>query len=353
MKNNRKNDASLNEAPSQKTKAGLVSWKTVNTGLALAATAAYVRYKTRHAEWENPPQGNFIHVNGVRLHYVEKGEGQPLVLLHGSITMAQDFCMSSLVDMAARHYRVIVFDRPGYGYSERPRNSIWGPQAQAELLHDALVQLGVEKPVVLGHSWGTLVAMALALDYPQFAAGLVLADGYYFPTIRPDIPIAAQRAIPVIGDIMRYTPTPILMRLMWPYLMKRVFQPNEVPEHFKDFPVWMAARPLQIRASAEEFATLIPSVLLMQKRFRDLNLPLVIIAGSEDRMTYVSSHAQRLHEELPDSDYRLVQGAGHMLHHVAPEAVLEAIDTVAGKVSGISAAQRMEASEMISRAMLH
>lgn len=255
--------------------------------------------------------------------------------------------------MAARNYRVIVFDRPGYGYSERPRTSIWGPQAQAELLHEALEQIGAEKPIVLGHSWGALVAMALALDYPHSVGGLVLADGYYYPTIRPDIPIAAQRAIPVIGDIMRYTTTPILMRLMWPYLMKRVFYPNEIPEHFKEFPVWMAARPLQIRASAEEFATLIPSVLWMQKRYRDLKLPLAIIAGSEDRMTYVSSHAQRLHEELPDSEYRLVEGAGHMLHHVAPEAVMEAIDTVAGKASDMLVTQRLQTPEMIPVDMLH
>src|SRR3954464_718485 len=93
-------------------------------GAALAASAAVVRHRTREAEWENPPLGGFMEVDGVRLHYVERGEGPPLVLFHGNGTMMQDFDVSGLLDLAAPHYRVIVFDRPGYGYSERPRDRV-------------------------------------------------------------------------------------------------------------------------------------------------------------------------------------------------------------------------------------
>ncbi|MDQ9171879.1 alpha/beta hydrolase [Oxalobacteraceae bacterium R-40] len=307
------------------------NWRWLSMGVALTSAALYVNHKKKRAEWENPPQGKFIHVNGVRLHYVERGSGTPLVLLHGSTAMAQDFCLSGLVELAAQNYRVIVFDRPGYGYSERPRNRLWGPQAQAELIHEALEQIGVSQAIVLGHSWGTLVAMALALDYPESVRSLVLASGYYYPTLRPEVPIAAQRLVPVIGDVMRYTTTPIMMRMMWPFLAKRIFHPNAVPPHFKNFPVWMAARPLQIRASAEEFTYAIPSVMSLRKRYKDLRVPLMILAGSEDRMTYVSKHSQRLHDELPESELRLIAGAGHMVHHVAPDQVMEAVDAAALK----------------------
>lgn len=300
--------------------------KWLSTGLALSAAALYVDFKKRQAEWKHPPQGRFMYVDGVRLHYIERGSGTPLVLLHGGFGMAADFCMSGLVELAAKHYRVIVFDRPGYGYSERPRKVFWGPKTQAKLIHEALEKLGVKQALVMGHSWGTLVALSMALDYPEFVRGLVLASGYYYPSLRPDVPIAVQRLVPVLGDIMRHTTTPIMMRLMWPLLAKRMFQPNEVPQGFRDFPVWMAARPLQIRASAEEFTYAIPSVMAMRKRYRQLKQPVVIIAGSEDRMTYVSRHSERLHGELPGSELRLIPGAGHMLHHVAPEKLVEAVD---------------------------
>ncbi|MGI8739037.1 MAG: alpha/beta fold hydrolase [Gammaproteobacteria bacterium] len=85
--------------------------------------------------------------------------------------MIQDFDISGLVDLAAEHYRVIVFDRPGYGYSARPRGGKpWDPKAQADLLHSALQRLHVERPIVVGHSWGTLVAVSMALDYPPLRA---------------------------------------------------------------------------------------------------------------------------------------------------------------------------------------
>jgi len=107
----------------------------------------------------------------VRLHYVERGRGEPLVLIHGNGTMIQDFLVSGIVDDLAKRYRVIIIDRLGYGYSDRPRG-LWTPRAHATLFQKALQQLGVSQAVVLGHSWGTLVAVALALQAPQLVRSL-------------------------------------------------------------------------------------------------------------------------------------------------------------------------------------
>ena len=97
--------------------------------VALAASAILNRVLAKMAERRNPPIGRFIVVDGVRLHYVERGKGRPLVLIHGNGTMIQDFDSSGLVDAAAKTYRVIAFDRPGFGYSDRPRSTIWTPEA--------------------------------------------------------------------------------------------------------------------------------------------------------------------------------------------------------------------------------
>ena len=112
---------------------------------ALAATALFNRHFAKKAEQDNPPTGQFLEVDGVRLHYVERGSGEPLVLPHGNGSMIQDFESSVLVDLAAKNYRVIVFDRPGFGHSSRPRDVIWTPDAQAQLIKRALDRLGVSQ----------------------------------------------------------------------------------------------------------------------------------------------------------------------------------------------------------------
>jgi hypothetical protein len=115
---------------------------TFTVGVGVMAAAAYANWRlSRKAQRENPPQGRFVDINGVRLHYVERGTGQPLVLLHGNGSMIQDFECAGLIDLAAQHYRVIVFDRPGFGHSSRPRSVVWGPDAQADLFAEALARL--------------------------------------------------------------------------------------------------------------------------------------------------------------------------------------------------------------------
>src|ERR1700733_4343310 len=177
---------------------------------ALAAIALVNRHLAKKAEHDNPPAGRFVEVNGVRLHYVERGEGEPLVLLHGNGSMIEDFESSGLINLAAKNYRVIVFDRPGFGHSDRPRNVLWTPAAQAELINSALHQLGLSETLVLGHSWGASVAVALALKYPALVQGLVLASGYYYPTVRPDVLALSAPAVPFFGDVLRYTLAPIV-----------------------------------------------------------------------------------------------------------------------------------------------
>ncbi|MBZ9985185.1 alpha/beta fold hydrolase [Mesorhizobium sp. B2-4-1] len=95
-------------------------------------------------------KGRTIEVDGVRLRYVEAGSGRDLVLLHGNGSAAEDFQTSGLVDKAAKRYRVIVFDRPGFGGSTRLRGRLWTAAAQADLLQSATQRIGADNPIVLG-----------------------------------------------------------------------------------------------------------------------------------------------------------------------------------------------------------
>jgi pimeloyl-ACP methyl ester carboxylesterase len=297
---------------------------------ALGATALFTITQARAAERETPPIGRFLEVDGVRLHYLEQGQGDPVVLIHGSGALIQDFTVSGLVDGLSGRHRVIVFDRPGYGYSTRPRGRIWTPRAQAEVLDKALDQLGVEQATVLGHSWGTLVAVALALRFPSRVRALVLASGYYFPTARLDIALLSFPAVPVIGDVMRYTVLPLLGRLLLPRIVRDLFEPAPVPERFdRLFPAEMALRPSQLRASAAETALMLPAVMELQACYRDLKVPVTIAAGTEDKRVDVGRQSRRLHEEIPQSRFLALPGLGHMVPHLAPDQVMRAVQTAA------------------------
>ncbi len=299
---------------------------------ALASAALFNAYRTRQVEREHPPLGRFVEVDGVRLHYLERGSGPPVVLLHGNVVTAEDWVLSGVLDRLAERHRVIAFDRPGYGYSDRSRGTAWTAGAQAHLLRHAMAHLGAEPAVVVGHSWGTLVALALALADPAAVRGLVLLSGYYNPTLRADALLVAPAAVPVLGDVLGHTVSPLLGTALMPLLIKGMFAPLPVPERFKaDFPHGMAVRPSQIRAEAEDGAGMAAEVAAMRPHYQELRMPVTLMAGSQDQVVDVGRHTLRLHQQIPHSELRLVPGAGHMVHHAVPGQVVEAIEAVSGE----------------------
>lgn len=303
-----------------------LSWRVVFGGLAgLAALAAGNSVLARLAERRHPPKGKFVTVNGVRLHYSDRGEGAPVVLVHGNAVSGDDWNTSLVADRLLRTHRVIIFDRPGYGHSERPRGRPWTAIQQAELIHAALGQLGIDRPLVVGHSLGTIVALALAVRHQDDVAGLVLLSGYYFWTLRPDVLLVAPAALPVLGDVLCHTVSPLLGRLQMPLLKKVMFSPARATERFAaEYSDAMALRPSQVRAMSVDGALMIEGVLALRGDLTTLALPLTIIAGDGDKIVF-KRMAERLHAHLPHSVLHIVKGAGHMVHYSAPDLVADAV----------------------------
>ena len=250
------------------------------------------------------------------------------MLFHGNGSLIPDLIISGLVDRFAHHNRVLCFDRPGFEYSQRPRARIWTATYQAALFVKALDRLGVHEPVVLGHSWGTLVAVAIGLQENYPVRGLVLASGYYFPTRRWDFWMMSGPAVPVLGDLMRYTIAPVISWTILPGALRKLFAPRSVPDNFKDrFPASLTLRPKQLRAAAEESAFLIPEAARLQSRYPSIRCPIYIFHGTEDRLIE-PEQARRLHQVLSHSDLHLVNEAGHMVTYADTATIAQAVDNL-------------------------
>jgi pimeloyl-ACP methyl ester carboxylesterase len=263
--------------------------------------------------------------------------------------IADDYEKCGLLDRAAERYRVISFDRPGFGYSERPRTTVWTPQAQARVIHHALQEIGVDSALIVGHSWGTMVGLAMAMDVPDFVRGLVLLSGYYYPSLRLDAPPMSVPAIPIIGDVLRYTVSPIMMRLMWPLVTRRMFSPRKVSGRFKEIPPWFLLRPKQLRAQAADTALMVPSAMSLSKRYGEVKVPVTLIAGTQDKMVVTSDNSERLERELREAHLELEPGVGHMTNYADPERILKSIDALAAQV-GEPVQIRSPRAEALARA---
>lgn len=300
-------------------------------GGALAALALLNAGLSRRAERVRPPVGHVARFDGVPLHWIDAHpegpeSGPPVVLLHGNLVTLDDWLASGVIDrLAAAGRRVLVFDRPGFGYSARPRGR-WGAHDQAALLRGAARALGVRRPVVVGHSWGALVALAWAQDSP--VAGAALVSGYYYPSARLDALLVAPAAAPGLGPLIRHTLAPPFTRATLSSTVRAMFSPRPVPETFRAlFPRELVPRPSQIRATAQDGAIMVEEARRLERHLPDLSAPVAVMAGRADRIVDPEDQGARLARQL-GARLLLVEGAGHMVHHAAPSRLVAAIEAL-------------------------
>jgi pimeloyl-ACP methyl ester carboxylesterase len=167
----------------------------------------------------------------------------------------------------------------------------------------------------------------------------VLASGYYFPTARADGIMAAPATVPILGDLMRHTISPLIAGVMAPGMFRKMFAPQPVPSRFSaEFPVGLTLRPSQTRASSEETVMMVPAAAALEGRYRELRLPVCIMAGGADRIVDTDSQAVRLHSVIGLSEMRVLPVLGHMMHYFATDQVVRAIDGVAARAEPLAVA---------------
>lgn len=303
---------------------GLITPATLaTTGVGLKL---YTDYAVRQAEARVPPIGQFIAVNGLRVHYVRRGTGQPVVFLHGNDGQLQDFTLSVL-DQAARDYQAIAFDRPGHGYSERPVDGVATLEVQARLLHGALQALGLERPILVGHSWSGALVLKYAVSYPGAVAGLVVVSGYVYRQRGASLP-GVLATLPLLGNLWRHTlGVPITQRLVLKGL-RTAFAPDTPPPAFVAVVRALAPRPRQLKATAEDLRSLNSALSTLCPSYGTIRVPVVIVTGDADRVVPPERHAYPLHQVIAHSRLIVAPNTGHMVQFSRPEAIMRALRLV-------------------------
>ncbi len=287
--------------------------------------------ETRRVEAAHPPCGRFVEVDGVRLHWIEEGAGRPVVFFHGAGGMVEDLLASRFAPLVGARHRLIAIDRPGYGHSDRPRAELAGPEAQARLLHQALAQLGIERPILIGHSWGGALALAYAEEFAADTAGILVLAGWSHPAREAALWVAGLPAAPVIGGLMSRALVPALAAKLAQDIIAQLFAPEPVPASFAVFPIDLALRPSQLRANAEDLAALNADVARLRTRYKQIALPVEILTGGADKVVDPAAHAFRLARAIPNAGFQVLPGVGHMLHHTQPEAVCAALERLVAR----------------------
>ncbi|MCU0827515.1 MAG: alpha/beta hydrolase [Tabrizicola sp.] len=297
--------------------------------IAVAALAGVTHWRASAreaaAEAAFPPTGQFVTVDGKRLHYEMQGTGPDLVMIHGASGSLRDLTFA-LRDRLTDRYRVIVVDRPGLGHSD-PLDET-SLLAQARHIKAGLAQLGVEHPVVLGQSYGGAVALAWALDGGPRALVLVGSPSLPWPgKLDPwyrltDTWVGRQLAIPLAAA---YVPQSYVSSVT-----AGVFAPDPVPPGYEaHLGAALTLRRETLAANTSQINALRAELVTMEPRYPTLTLPVELIHGTADTIVPLDIHSGPLSQLLPKATITVIPGAGHMPHHSHQGLVLSAIDRAA------------------------
>jgi pimeloyl-ACP methyl ester carboxylesterase len=308
--------------------------------------AGATRFGVWQVERRNPPIGEFVIANGTRIHFVHvpgpaHADLPPLVFIHGASANLRDQ-MVPLRPLLEGRAELLFFDRPGLGWSERGPSENDTPFGQAKTLAALMDAVGIDKAIIVGHSFGAAEATAFALAYPEKTAGLVLlasathpwpggATSWYY----------SLTAMPVVGPIFSST-------LAYPagaQLLDRatacVFSPNKVPDAYADTTaIGLVLRPGAFRANAIDVAGLYEYTRATAPRYHEIAAPTVVISGDMDTVVDEQIHSIGLARDIKGAELVWVHNLGHKPDWIAPDLVVAAIENVAGGHNDLQALAR-------------
>jgi pimeloyl-ACP methyl ester carboxylesterase len=296
--------------------------------IVIAGLVVFSLYIAHRVENALPPQGRFIDIGEDRIHYVEYGKGPPIVLVHGLNGQLRNFAYLHMDELAQTH-RVILIDRPGSGHSTRGAGSSASISAQARTVALFIDAMGLNKPVLVGHSLGGAIALAVGLNHPDSVSRLALIA----PLTHLVDPGRAFGGLMIRSSLVRRI---VSVTVATPFAIKGsraildiVFGPDPVPGDFATRGGGLLGlRPRSFYAASSDMMAVPDELPAMENRYAGLRMPVDVLYGREDKILDWRSHGEALKRKLERTNLRLVDG-GHMLPVTAPLVTMEWLRTIA------------------------
>lgn len=294
----------------------------------------------RAVERRYPPTGRFVDVGGAPVHLVEWGSPDParpsLVFVHGASSNHREFVLAMGEEIKAQldpNQHCLFVDRPGQGSSAR-RDGDHCPRAQADRLLGAAKACGVQRCIVIGHSWGGAVVAQMAVHYQDTVAGAVFCapathpwvgggwggvDWYY-----------GVANLPLIGWLFTRLVT---LPAGWFQIeagVENVFHPEEArPGYAQGLGARLVLRPASFRANAQDVFRLRPFVSQEAMSYARISCPVHIVTGDQDAVVWPHIHSDGLERDIQGAKKHVIAGGGHMPHHTHAQLVLDLIGSIA------------------------
>ncbi|MFN3547225.1 MAG: alpha/beta fold hydrolase [Mesorhizobium sp.] len=300
----------------------------------LGWNALVTRRLAADAERRIPRIGKTVTIGGDAIHYVDQGAGRPILFVHGLGGQLHHF-RQTLFPAMGDGFRLVAMDRPGSGYSTRVSSGARIPQ-QAEAIAKFIDAVGLEKPLLVGHSLGGAIALRVALDHPDKISGLALISPltHHIPTppkefgglyIRSPLMrriIAATLAVPAGLKTAQQT-------------LDFVFGPQPVPA---DYAIggggYLGLRPSHFYATSSDIVAVEQDLPGQMERYGEIAMPVGILFGSRDRVLHHTRHGLAMEGKVEGIDIEILEGIGHMPQFVEAEKVADFVRRMAGKAFG-------------------
>lgn len=251
-------------------------------------------------------------ISGLNIHYLVSGNKQnPLLLfIHGwpmSLVMLKTIDPLVFISELAKYFYVIIPQLPGFFHSEPPKD-LWSMENYADFVHQFIQRLNLDKPIIMGKSFGGGVAAMCAYKYPSDVSKLILIDSATVPERTKLSWFKVTKPIAMLGRWL-------MVKDWFPFALKRVLISKfvGVPKQFIQ------------RDNFARYLIMVDIFISYSRYFdaRALKIPTLIVWGDKDNVTPFRE-AKRLNKEISNSKLLVFRG-GHLVFETKPREVISAI----------------------------
>lgn len=270
-----------------------------------------------------------VRVNGVRLHYLAAGDGPPIVLLHG--WPQTSYAWRKVIPALAERFLVVAPDLRGMGHSDKPASG-YDMRTVATDIYELVQTLGLERPYLVGHDWGGLVARRYALDWPGHAARLAVLDIVPHEQVLANLSANVARgiwhfffnAVPDLPELLVQANVEAFLRaFFWPKCHNpAVFIEEGIAEYTRAY-----SAPGALRGGFSYYRAMFAENRLLDAKSvgRKIQEPLLCLWGNSGGMGGIFDVLEMWRKEAVDVRGHGIDACGHYPAEEQPEPVVEAL----------------------------